>query len=118
MPTGIRKSHEKTPNFFSTTRKEKKEHLGFPWCLCLLWGQRRGWRRSALLESNVISLRCQKTSQRNHFFICSHSFIPSSGRYLGAIYFMPGSRLGPADSVEKEVDMVSALIKIPVLVGE
>lgn len=31
---------------------------------------------------------------------------------------MPGSRLGPGDSVEKEVDMVSALIKIPVLEGE
>lgn len=36
---------------------------------------------------------------------------------MGGIYFMPGSVLGARDTVENEMDMVSALIKISALVG-
>lgn len=69
------------------------------------------------MENNAMALHCRKTSSPIHSSVLTHAFLHSTD-ILGAIYFIPGSVLGPGDTVENEMDMVSALIKISVLVGE
>lgn len=69
------------------------------------------------MENNAVTHHCQKTASPIHSSLLAHSFLHSAD-ILEAIYFTPGSALGPGDTVENEVDMVSALIKISVLVGE
>lgn len=52
-----------------------------------------------------------------HSLICTRLFIPLFSGCFGGIYFVPGSVLGARDTVENEIEVVSALIKISALVG-